>query len=71
MTKEQKEEYLSAAQAELASKRQAIAQEVERVPREVMKLKELYDGSKTDQLTFETMRAIYQRRFRDLQALYP
>lgn len=71
MTTEQKEDYLAKAKKTLESKQSAIKRETERIPVESLKLKEANSGSAGDELTYQTMLAIYRRRFNDLRNLYP
>jgi DNA helicase IV len=71
MTTEQKEDYLAKAKKTLESKQSAIKRETERIPVESLKLKEANSGSAGDELTYQTMLAIYRRRFNDLRNLHP
>jgi len=71
MTQEQKDDYLKQAQEVLADKRQAIKNSTDAIPAEVLKLKELQNGSAADKLSYATMTAMYRKRYDDLQNLYP
>ncbi|HNW09615.1 MAG TPA: hypothetical protein PK619_01850 [bacterium] len=71
MTQEEKNKYLFQAKKILTEKTEAIKKEIEHIPQEAMKLRELFHGSAADELTYQTMTAIYRKRYNDLLNLCP
>jgi DNA helicase IV len=67
MTTEEKDNYLEQAKETLGKKRKSIQKEIEAIPSEILKLKDLAH----DKLTYQTMIATYRKRFSDLQSLEP
>ena len=71
MNQEEKKQYLDGAKKVLDRKRSAIKKEIEIVPQEALKLRELLHGSQSDIINYYAMTAIYRKRYNDLLNLHP